>query len=80
MNFHTITLFAIAHQYKDSIFYDRMLNEETELLDVDSLLLTKEIAENYIEEQSLSDYMVVELDVCQLCNQIEDDCRCENQN
>ncbi|MDA2619232.1 hypothetical protein PDQ07_15115 [Bacillus cereus] len=73
-------LYAIAHQFKEDTYYDRILKEETELLDVDSLLLAKEIAEKVIEDHSLSEYMVVEFDVCPLCNQIEDDCWCGNQN
>ncbi|HDR7640756.1 hypothetical protein [Bacillus wiedmannii] len=77
----SITYYVLAHKYKEDIFYDPTdINDETPYLEETKFALTKESAEKYIEENSLSDYTVMEVEVCPLCNKVEDDCWCGNQN
>ncbi|MCU4715483.1 hypothetical protein OCE25_24585 [Bacillus cereus] len=77
----SVTYYVIAHKNKEDIYYNPAeINNETPFLEETKFALTKESAEKYIEENSLSDYMVMEVEVCPLCNKVEDDCLCENQN
>ncbi|MGH0511128.1 hypothetical protein ACQVN8_25510 [Bacillus paranthracis] len=77
----TLTYYVIAHKYKEDIFYDPAgMDDETPYFDETQLFPLREIAEKHIKIYDLEDFRVMEVEICQMCNKIEDDCWCGNQN
>ncbi|MGG0355348.1 hypothetical protein ABEY57_17435 [Bacillus tropicus] len=72
-----IPYYVLAHKYKEDVFYNPAeINNETPYYDETQWFLTKDNAEKCIEENELSDYMVMDIEICTLCNKAEDDCLC----